>query len=123
MAETKTAKVRAVILADSYAYHEVSGDPSTPRIDVRPPEGKPTAKGVEIEVSQKEFDRGAAMTPPALAKAGSKEAKTALQEPVEDTVASRFAGLTDADVAAVVEARGEDAKGKSRNELLAILSA
>jgi hypothetical protein len=121
-AKKDTGKVKAVILADGYAYHEVSGDPSTPRVDVRPPEGSNTAKGIEIEVSQAEFDRGAAMTPPALAKVDSPEAQTGLAEVADDSVQARFAGLTDADLAAVVEARGEDAKGKSRDELLAVLT-
>jgi len=121
-ARSDAKTVKAVVLADGYAYHEVSGDPRTPRVDVAAPAGTGSAKGVVIEVSQAEFDRGAKMEPPALAHAGSREAKTALAEPVEDVVQARYAGLTDADLAAVVTARGEDAKGKSRDELLAILT-
>lgn len=77
MAPSEAKTVKAVVLLDGYAYHEVSGDPTTKRFDVTPPAGTSSAKGVEIEVSQAEFDRGAAMTPPGLAKPRSDEAKAA----------------------------------------------
>lgn len=115
-------KVKAAILADSYAYHEVSGDPSTPRVDVSRPEGAQTAKGVEIEVSQAEFDRGAAMTPPALAKVGSPEAKRALGDLAPIDPKEGLSGLSDADLSAIVVSRNGNPDGMTRDALIGFVA-
>lgn len=120
MAKTDTKTVKAVVLAHRYSYHETSGDPSSKLVDVPYAEGTTSTRGVEIEVSQAEFDRGSSMTPPALAKAGSREAKRAFGEfdPVDP--ASGYSGLSDEELAAIVTQRGQDPVGKTRDELLGI---
>lgn len=70
--EKKTSTVKAVVVADSYAWHETANDPSTARHDA--------AKGETITVSTEEFERSQEMTPHGLAKPGSDEAKVALGE-------------------------------------------
>lgn len=63
------ATVKAVVLVDGYRYRETFGDRDAPVLEA--------GKGDEIEVSQEEFDRGAAMEPVALAKPRSDAAKAA----------------------------------------------
>jgi len=104
--------VKAVVLSHRYAYHEVSNDPTSPVVEVPYKEGTTSTQGVEVEVSQAEFDRGAAMTPPALAL--PKDAKRILSG------ASRvpnFDVLSDEELAQIVTARGGDPKDMTREEL------
>lgn len=71
--------VTAVVVSDSYAWHEVCNDPSTPRHDA--------AKGDKITVSAAEFERSQEMSPKALAKTGSDKAKAveAGEEPADES--------------------------------------
>jgi hypothetical protein len=69
--------VEVVVLLDAYAYHETPNDPSSPRVDVEPPRGSVSTRGVEISVPQEELDRARKMDPPGLAKKGSRDAKAA----------------------------------------------
>ncbi len=75
------ASVQATVLLDSYRWHETYGDASSPVLEA--------AKGDKISVSADEFERGAAMTPPGLAKPSSKSAKAAANEAdtADDTAA------------------------------------
>lgn len=61
--------VDAVVLLDSYSWHDDPRDPTSPRNDA--------VKGDKVTVSAEEFDRAQAMTPQGLAKPGSDEAKVA----------------------------------------------
>lgn len=118
MARGDEKKVKAVVLAHRYAYHEVSNDPSSPVVEVPYVDGTTSSRGVEVEVSQAEFDRGAAMTPPALAT--PKDAKRILSG------ASRvpnFDALTDDELAQIVSARGGDPKDMTREELETYVAA
>ncbi len=78
-----SATVTAVVLVDTYAWHEKTNDPTSTRHDAPPfdeDSPNPSAKGVEIEVPKAEFERAQKMRPPALAKAKSDEAKAALSD-------------------------------------------
>lgn len=70
--EKKTSTVNAVVVSDSYSWHEESNDPTSERHDA--------AKGETITVSAAEFQRSQEMVPAGLAKVGSDEAKVALGE-------------------------------------------
>ena len=70
------ANVDAVVLLDTYRWHDKSNDPTTPVNEAD--------KGEKISVSAEEFKRGTEMTPPGLAKAGSKEAKAAASDEPDD---------------------------------------
>ena len=71
-AEKKTTgTVDAVVVSDTYGWHETSSDPTTPRHDA--------VKGDKITVSKDEFERGSTTNPPGLAKVGSDEAKDAAE--------------------------------------------
>ena len=61
--------VTAVVLTDSYGWHDDHKDPTSPRNDA--------VKGEKITVSKAEFDRGSTTNPQGLAKAGSDKAKAA----------------------------------------------
>jgi hypothetical protein len=114
--------VKAVVLVDRYAYHEDSGDPSSKALEADFAEGTTSAKGTEIEVSQEEFDRGSTMTPPALAKKGSKEAKRFLGQLGEDLPDRDFAALSDDDLKAIVAARGGNPDEMNRDELIGFVT-
>lgn len=117
--------VKAVVLVDSYSWHEESNNPSSPRHDAPPLDEtglNPSAKGVEIEVSAEEFERGSNMRPPALAKKGSDAAKH-----VNDADAAELprgqavSDLSDSDLKAIAVARGVDVEGKTRDELVGLV--
>lgn len=117
-----TGKVKAVVLTHTYAYHEVSNDPTSRRIEVEPATGTSSTRGVEVEVSDQEFERGSSTTPPSLAKAGSKEAKRFLgeAEPVDPT--EGYASLSDAELAAIVTHRNGNPDGMNRDELIGFVA-
>lgn len=64
---SSASTVEAVVLLDTYRWHDESNDPTTPVNEAD--------KGEKIKVSAAEYKRGSTMTPPALAKTGSSEAK------------------------------------------------
>lgn len=122
--DTKT--VKAIVLVDSYAYVrtdvEFDGDGNrlVTRTRVAVPEVATagSAKGTEVEVSEAEFERGSSMTPPALAKAGSKEAKRFLGILEEGPPTGTLNELSDDDLKAIVAARGANPDDMSRDELI-----
>jgi len=63
--------VTAIVLTDTYGWHDVSNDGTTPRNEA--------FKGDKISVSKDEFERGSTTKPPGLAKVGSDEAKDAAE--------------------------------------------
>lgn len=67
-----SATVDAIVLLDTYRWHDESNDPTTPVNEAD--------RGEKIKVSAAEFKRGSEMTPPGLGKAGSKEAKDATSD-------------------------------------------
>jgi len=117
-----TGRVKAVVLTDTYAYHKVSNEPTSRRIEVDPPAGTSSAKGVEIEVSDQEFERGSSTTPPSLAKAGSKEAKRFFgeHEPVDPKVG--LTGLSDGELAAIITRRNGSPDGMNRDEMIGFVA-
>jgi len=117
-----TGSVKAVVLTDTYAYHEVSGDPRSRRVEVDPVPGTTSTKGAEIEVSDQEFERASKMTPPALAKVGSKEAKQSLTD--EETVDPKvgLSGLSDDELAAIITRRNGSPDGMNRDEMIGFVA-
>lgn len=70
--EKTTGTVDAVVLLDSYSWHDDPRDPTSPRNDA--------TKGEKVTVSAEEFDRAQDMTPQGLGKPGSDEEKVATGE-------------------------------------------
>lgn len=117
--EKDTGTVKALVLVDTYAWREpIENTIPTQfrRVEVEPDAGTTSAKGKEIEVTAEEFDRGSSMTPPALAKVGSKEAKRFLGR---DTLPDgKLTELSDDELATLVAARGGNPEGMNRDELV-----
>lgn len=67
--KTSSGTVDAVVLLDTYSWHDDHRDPTSPRNDAE--------KGDTITVSAEEFERAQAMSPQGLAKPRSDEAKAA----------------------------------------------
>jgi hypothetical protein len=118
--EKDSGTVKAVVLVDRYSHHNDFGDPASGVTSYPDQATDGSAKGTEIEVSAEEFERGASMTPPALAKAGSKEAKRFLG--TESLPDRNFAELSDSDLAAVVAARGGNPDDMNRDQLLGFVT-
>lgn len=68
-ARSSSGTVTAVVLLDTYRWHDECNDPTTPVNEAD--------KGEKITVSADEFKRSQKMTPPGLAKIGSDKAKVA----------------------------------------------
>lgn len=66
------ADVEAVVLLDTYSWHDDPRDPTSPRNDA--------VKGDTITVTGEEFDRAQDMNPQGLGKPKSDEAKVAAGE-------------------------------------------
>jgi hypothetical protein len=111
----KGKSVKAIVLVDSYAWHETFGDARSPVNEA--------SKGDEITVSADEFERGSNTTPMGLAKKDSKEHRRFLAGPVP-TEAAKLTELSDDELRAIASMRGtEDVDDLNRDELLGAVLA